>query len=308
MPSPRPHRVPPHAYFVGSAVFHYLGPSFAVLLFAAVDELGVAWLRVATAAVVLAAWRRPWRTVRAMSPRGRALVLGLGTTLAAMNACFYLAIARLPLGTVGALEFLGPIVLAAVGVRTRRNLLALVVAVLGVVLLADVRLVDAPLGFLFGFANCALFAGYVVLGHRAAADGASGGVDRLALSMVVAMVAMTPVGLAGALPAFGSPWLLAAGVAVGVTSSVVPYVLDQLAMARLSRSTFALLLSLLPATAAVIGAVVLAQIPTPQEVAGILLVVVAVAVHRDRSAGAGEEVPAEPCPRQQDRESHQDVP
>ena len=70
-------RVPPHVYFVGSAVFHYLGPAFAVLLFARVDVLGVAWLRIAAAAVVLGLWRRPWRAVAlsaptagACSPRG----------------------------------------------------------------------------------------------------------------------------------------------------------------------------------------------------------------------------------------------
>src|SRR5881409_679248 len=86
--------VPPHAYFAGSAVFHYLGPSFAVLLFARVDVLGVAWLRIASAALVFALWRRPWRRVRP----SRELV-ALGAVFAAMNACFYEAIDRLPLAT-----------------------------------------------------------------------------------------------------------------------------------------------------------------------------------------------------------------
>jgi inner membrane transporter RhtA len=298
-------RVPPHAYFVGSAVFHYLGPSFAVLLFAAVNELGVAWLRIASAAVVFAIWRRPWRIVAAMTARQRTLLLGMGVTLAAMNACFYLAIGRLPLGTVGALEFLGPIVLAAVGVRTRRNLLALLVVVGGVVLLTDVRIAGEPVGFVFAFANCALFALYVVLGHALARDGGGEGVDRLAASMLVALVAITPIGLGGALPAFAHPLLLAAGVGVGVSSSVIPYVCDQLAMARLRRSTFALMLALLPATATVIGLVVLRQVPTLQDVAGVALVVAGVAVHRDRetaSGGPGEQVPAEPGPREHDEQ------
>src|SRR3954463_7673569 len=99
-------RLPPHAYFVGSAVFHYLGPSFAVLLFARVPVLGVAWLRIASAAVVFALWRRPWRALR------HGDVLALGVVLAAMNAGFYAAIARLPLGTVAAIEFLPVIALA----------------------------------------------------------------------------------------------------------------------------------------------------------------------------------------------------
>ena len=97
-----------------------------------------------------------------------------------MNCCFYEAIARLPLGTVGAIEFLGPIALAAVGLRTPRNLAALIAAAAGVYLLTDVRIAGEPLGFLFAFANCALFVLYIVLGHRIAADGGTAGIDRLA--------------------------------------------------------------------------------------------------------------------------------
>src|SRR5215471_14756845 len=120
--------VPPHAYFVVSAVFHYLGPSFAVLLFARVEVLGVAWLRIVSAAVIFAAWRRPWRAVGALDPEGRRLLLGWGAVLAVMNCCFYLAIKRLPLGTVAAIEFLPVIALAAVGARTPRNAAALALA------------------------------------------------------------------------------------------------------------------------------------------------------------------------------------
>src|SRR5215212_6947404 len=94
---------PPEAYFVVSAVFHYLGPAFAVLLFARVDVLGVAWLRVASAAAVFAAWRRPWRTFAAQDRDGRRLLLAWGAVLAIMNACFYVAISRLALGTVAAI-------------------------------------------------------------------------------------------------------------------------------------------------------------------------------------------------------------
>src|SRR3954452_11946529 len=94
-PHPAIERVPPHAYFVGSAVFHYLGPAFAVLLFVRVEALGVAWLRIAAAALVFAAWRRPWRTQ--VDPKA---LLAWGAVLAVMNCCFYLAIERLPLATV----------------------------------------------------------------------------------------------------------------------------------------------------------------------------------------------------------------
>lgn len=274
-------RVPPHAYFLVSAVFHYLGPAFAVLLFADIEPLGVAWLRIASAAVVFAFWRRPWRYYRGLQPAARRTVLMLGSVLALMNICFYLAIDRLPLGTVGAIEFLGPIGLAALGVRSKRNFGALALAAAGVYVLTHVRFAGQPLGFLFAFANCGFFVCYIILGHRIAADGGTAGIDRLGFAMLVAMVAAFPIGIRDALPAFVSPLLLAAGIGVGVSSSVIPYVCDQLAMARLPRATFALLLSLLPAMASLIGAVVLHQLPTVAEIGGISLVVGGVLLHRN---------------------------
>ena len=276
-------RLPPHAYFLVSAVFHYLGPAFAVLLFARVDVLGVAWLRIASATAVFAAWRRPWRFLGSLSWSDRFVLVALGLVLGVMNSSFYLAIARLPLSTVGAIEFLGPIALAAFGVRTARNLLALALAVGGVYLLTDVRLAAQPLGFAFAFANCGLFVLYIILAHRVAQRGAGAGVDALGAAMLIALIVVMPIGLAGAAPAFTSPLLLVAGIAVGVCSSVIPYVTDQLAMARLSRATYALLLSLLPATATLIGILVLAQLPKPQELLGIALVILGVAVHGERA-------------------------
>jgi inner membrane transporter RhtA len=209
------------------------------------------------------------------------MLLALGVVLALMNACFYLAIARLPLGTVGAIEFLGPIILAALGARTPRNIAAFALAVGGAGLLTDVRFGGEPLGFLFAFANCAFFMLYVILGHRIARDGGAAGIDRLGVAMLVALVVVTPLGFGGALPAMTQPLLVCAGIAVGICSSVIPYVCDQLAMARLPQATFALLLSLLPASATLIGVIVLRQIPSTVEIAGILLIVCGVAVHHD---------------------------
>ena len=274
-------RMPPHVFFFVSAIFHYLGPAFAVLLFARVDVLGVAWLRIASAAAVFAIWRRPWRLFAAQSWPQRRTLIALGIVLGAMNSCFYLAIARLPLGTVGALEFLGPITLAAIGARTRRNIIALAFAVAGVWFLTDVRLAGQPLGFVFAFANCALFMLYVILGHRIAQDGGTQGIDRLGAAMLVALLMVMPLGITAAAPIFTHPQFLLAGIGVGVCSSVIPYVCDQLAMARLPRATFALLLALLPASATLIGVVVLAQIPKPAEVIGIALVMCGVLLHRE---------------------------
>jgi inner membrane transporter RhtA len=274
-------QAPPQVYFVGSAIFHYLGPAFAVLLFARVDVLGVAWLRIAAAALVFALWRRPWRALAALDSEGRRVLAAWGAVLAFMNCCFYEAIARLPLGTVAAIEFLPVILLAALGARTRRNAGALVLAVAGVYLLTDVQLAGQPLGVAFAFVNAALFALYIVLGHRVAQRGAGAGVDGLGASMLIAAVVVTPLAGWAAVPAFGDPVALLAGAGVGISSSVIPYVCDQLAMARLARSTYALMVSLLPATATVIGIVVLTQIPSAVEVAGVALVVGGVALHRE---------------------------
>jgi inner membrane transporter RhtA len=284
-------RMPPASFFLTSAVFHYLGPSFAVLLFAQVGVLGVGWLRIASAAVLFAVWRKPWRILLRASPSQRWTFLALGAVLAGMNFLFYLAIDRLPLSTVGAIEFLGVIVLAAVGVRTSRNVLALVLAVAGVAVLIEVRLAGDIWGFVFAFGNCVGFVMYILLGHRIANTTTEGqrpgtaaplsGIDQLGLSMLIAAIVATPIGIGSALIAFANPLWLLWGIGVGICSSVIPYVTDQLAMARLPRATFALMLAILPAAATVIGLFVLHQVPTTQDLIGILLVVGAVAVHQD---------------------------
>jgi inner membrane transporter RhtA len=268
-------RPPPHVYFVVSAVFHYLGPAFAVLLFARVDVLGVAWLRIASAALVFALWRRPWRAWGT----GKALLVQWGVVLALMNCCFYVAIDRLPLATVAAIEFLPVVLLAALGARTRRNAAALALAVTGVYLLTGVQLEGEPLGLAFAFANAALFALYIVLAHRSARHPGIAGIDGLGLAMLIAAVVVTPIGGPAVGSALTDPVAILAGIGVGISSSVIPYVADQLAMRELPRATYALMVSLLPATATVIGVVVLTQLPSARELAGVALVIVGVALN-----------------------------
>lgn len=273
-------RAPPHAFFMVSALFHYLGPSFAVLLFSHVGVLGVAWLRIASAAVVFAAWRRPWRSVVRADRRSRLLVVALGTTLGLMNSVFYLAIARMPLATVAAIEFVPTIAIALIGVRSVRNVAALLVAVAGVSLLIGFQWSGDKLGVLLAVANAGLFGGYIVIGHAISRAGGASGIDRLGAAMLIALIVAMPIGAADVAPVLSRPALILAGIGVGVSSSVIPYVCDQLAMARLPRATFALMLTLLPATATVVGAVVLAQIPTVAETVGILLVAAGVYMHK----------------------------
>lgn len=288
--APRPmsrlaNRVPPHLWFAVSAVFHYLGPAFAVLLFPVVGVLGVAWLRIASAALIFAPVTRPWRTFRRASRRERSLLLSLGACLAVMNSAFYLALDRLPMALVAALEFLGTIGIALWGTRTWRNAAALALAVGGVALLIDIGGLGAasgvdPIGLFWAILNGGLFVLYILLGHRISRGDASGGVERLGAAMAAAFLFVMPIGLVQAAQVAGAPFLILAGVGVGLCSSVIPYVCDQLAMARLPRASFALLLAVLPASAAIIGAVVLRQIPAHTDMAGIALVMAGVALHR----------------------------
>ncbi len=272
--------VPPQMWFVVSAVFHYLGPAFAALLFAQIGVLGVAWFRIASAAAIFALWTKPWRLFRT-APRDVLILLALlGACLAVMNSTFYLAIARLPLSLVATIEFLGVLILALAGLRTARNYLAVAAAALGVFLQTELHVAGDPLGLVYALINALLFMAYIVLGHRIARAGAAGGVERLGAAMALAFVFVMPIGFAEALPALSHPLLVLAGIGVGICSSVIPYVCDQLAMARLPRNTFALMLSLLPATATIIGAIVLKQIPGAQELLGVALVMAGIVIHR----------------------------
>ncbi len=197
-----------------------------------------------------------------------------------MNVSFYLAIARLPLSLVAAIEFLGPVALALYGLRTARNMLALLLAVAGVLIVVRIRWATDAIGFLWAFLDALLFIVYIVLGHRVARTGAGSGIERLGAAMALAFAVVFPIGCVEAAKTLLHPALLLAGAGVGVCSSVIPYVCDQIVMARVSRASFALMLSLLPAYAAVIAALVLRQFPSPHDLLGIALVMGGIALHR----------------------------
>ncbi|WP_344248461.1 EamA family transporter [Isoptericola hypogeus] len=284
--NPRPRagldRVPAPALFVVSGLTLYLGAAVAVGLF---DRLGaptVSWWRIVLAAVVLLAWRRPWR--RAWTRRSLGVAALFGVVLAAMNVAFYVGIDHLPLGVGVAIEFVGPVAVAAVTGRGWRERLAIVVAASGVLLLAGVTLssglpredVIVGLGALLAAAAC--WAGYIVLGKRVARAGAGSGIDGLAVGMAAGALAFAPFFGSSTAEVVGDPGLLAFLLVVAVCSSVVPYVLDQVVLRRVGTATFAVLLALLPATAVVVGAVVLRQLPTWPELVGLLLVSGAIAM------------------------------
>lgn len=265
--------VPAPMLFVIGGLSMYVGAAAAVWLFAVLSPAAVAWLRQLGAALVLLAWRRPPRAAW----RGRAFLLAavFGLVTALMNLAYFEAIARLPLGTAVALEFAGPVAVAAFGSRTRRDVAALVLVTCGVLLIADVRWAGSRWGVLFALASAALWAGYILLGQRVAAEGI--GIDGLAVGLTVATVVLCPLAL-GTGPVWESPRLLLLGVGVGVLSTAVPYALDQVVLRRLGRASFALLLALLPVTATLIGFVMLRQVPSMIEALGILAVVVGLTV------------------------------
>jgi inner membrane transporter RhtA len=270
-------RVPAPALFVVGALSMYIGAAVAVGLFARLSPSAVAVLRMMGAAAVLLAWRRPGRAAWGGPRFGRAVTLGMATAL--MNVAFYEAVDRLPLGTAVAIEFCGPVVVAALASRGARDLGAVLLATAGVLLIADVRGSGGPSGVLWGLAAAALWAVYILLGKQVARSG--NGVDDLAVGFTVASVALSPLLVIGspAGPAgLADPGVVLLGMGVGVLSSAVPYVLDQVVLRRLGRARFAVLLALLPATATVVGLVGLGQIPGPLEALGIAAVICAVAV------------------------------
>jgi inner membrane transporter RhtA len=266
------------AFFVVGAISQYVGAALGVFLFETTDPTAVAWLRCAAAAVALLAWRRPWRT--RWTRRGVGVAAGFGVVTVAMNVTFFEAIARIPLGTAVAIEFLGPVAVATLGSRRPRDLLAVVLVAAGVLLLAGVQADVDPLGVFFALLAAAMWAGYILLGKRVADEGS--GMDSLAVGMAAAAVLLAAPLLARQMLSDASvftesrTWLL--GIAVGVLSTAVPYALDQVVLTRIGRARFALLLALLPVTAAVVGALVLAQRPTLAEAAGIALVVAALVI------------------------------
>ncbi|WP_246281499.1 EamA family transporter [Fodinicola acaciae] len=268
-------KIPGSGLFVIGALSQYGGAAIAVTLFPIIGAPSVAWARLAASAAVLALWRRPWRLRWPLRQWG--LAIGFGLALAAMNVSFYLALDRLPMGTAVAIEFTGPVAVAALGTRRWRDGGALALAVGGVLLLADVSWGGSPLGVLFALGAAVLWAGYILLGSRVAAGGA--GVDGLTVGLIAGAVALAPFLAAGVLPAVGDGWLLVACVGVGLLSTAVPYAIDQVVLVRVSASRFALLQALLPATAAVVGVVFLRQIPSLPEAVGVALVILAVAVN-----------------------------
>ena len=262
----------PEVLFIVAAISQYLGAALAFSIF---DNLGtstVATLRVLGAALILILLRRSWR--RSLKDLDMFWTASFGIVLAGMNLCFYLAIDNLPLGNAVAIEFLGPIAVAAAGHRSARNLVALIVASLGVLLLAQVTSEGTVTGVLFALAAGTLWGFYIVLGSKVARTGAH--LDGLGIGMLIGGLAIFPSSLHTIGRAFDSPLLMLVALSTGVLGNVIPYGIDQLVFRRISKTRFAFLQSLLPATAACVGILVLRQKTSIGELLGIGLIIFAI--------------------------------
>ncbi len=266
---------PPEALFLFSAIAQYLGAVIAVDLFDEVAPRTVAWLRVIGASLVLLIVAGP-RLRQHWTKRDFAAMAIFGIATSLMNTFFYIAIDRLPLGKGVAIEFIGPITVAALRTRTRRNAVALMCAAVGVAVLSGIELGNEPLGLLFIFLASAMWALYIVIGSRVAQQ--NRGSAALAIGLVIGSIAISPIGAPGSGHVWVSPTLLLACLAVGVLSNAIGYGIDQSILRRIPIRRFSVLLALLPVTAMVIGFLALDQTPSTIDLIGMALVLVGVAV------------------------------
>lgn len=281
-------RIPAPVLFLTAGVSQYLGAAIAVGLYPLMPPHTVAWLRGLVCALVLLVLVQPWRRQVWTWPTLRQSSI-FGVVLMMMNMLFYISIEYLPLGAAVAIEFAGPVAVAAWGGRSLRQRIAIALAAGGVLAISvlglDWSAAESPGRLVLGI-GCALAAGsawaaYMVIGGRIVAE--RDGLSSLAVGTGVAAVLFTPIAAPWAGPALEMDVIVVV-IAVGVLSSVIPYALDQVTMKRLGTATFALLNALLPASATVIALVVLRHVPSLWEVIGLAAISVAVALAGRRRA------------------------
>lgn len=269
-------RVPPQLYIVGSGLIQYVGAALAVVAFASVEPASVAWWRVLTGALVLLAWKRPWQG--GLTRSDLALSALFGVIVLTMNSTFYEAIARLPLGTAVSIEFIGPVAVAVMRGRGWRPRIAAVLAFTGVAciggLALDLTQPSVRAGVVWILLAALAWSLYILVGQWASST--RDGVTNLALGCAWGSLFFAPILGPGAMAATASWKLMAIVVGVGLLSTAIPYSFEAIAMRRLAASTFALFAAILPATSALVGAVMLRQIPSIFELIGLVLVSVAV--------------------------------
>ncbi len=254
-----------------------LGAALAKTLFDELGPGGTVFLRISFAALVLLLLWRPKLTGYSTSDYRVAVVFGLA--LAAMNFSMYLALDRIPLGIAVTLEFVGPLGLAVAGSRRLLDLLWVVLAAAGILLLAPLGIIGEsdldPIGVMFALTAGLLWASYILLsaGTGSVFPGGTG----LVISLCVGTILLLPIGISGGGYALLDPWLLLAGFGLAMLSSAIPYSLEMEALRKVPARVFGVLMSLEPAVATLLGFVVLGERLGVKSIAAIVLVTIAAA-------------------------------
>jgi inner membrane transporter RhtA len=256
---------------VALAVSMHLGSALATGLFGRVGPLGVLWLRCLLAALLLAAIFR--RRALSLPRASRAGVVALGVVLAAMNACFFEAIDRVPLGVASTIEFTGPLLVAVLGSRRPRDVGFALLAGAGVALLGSPSAGVDGVGALFAFGSAVCWATYILLAKRLV--GGAEPLPVLTFTLATAAIVLTAPAMASSGPGLWDGHVIAVGLAVAALASAIPYLLELLALRAVSAATFSILLSLEPAIAALIGLALLGQALGAVEIVAMGCVVVA---------------------------------
>lgn len=297
-PLPRP-AVHPVILVLLAVVSVQFGGALAATLLPLVGVWGSVLLRLSLATVILWAFVRP--RIRGRSRQDWLVVTLFALALTTMNLTFYASLTRLPIGVAVTIEFLGPLALAAAVSRRAQDLISVLAALAGVVLISEALTTPwaelDQFGILMAAAAGACWAAYIVLSRRTGARFA--GLDGIAICMAIGTLMVLPVGLATAGADLFSPDVLLRGLGIALLSSAIPYSLELLALRHLTSGTFGVLLSLEPAAAALAGLVVLGQVLEPLQLLGMALVVTASILvlgrGRRRRRGRGGHPPEAPA-------------
>lgn len=290
-------RVPVVVLIAFAALLTYVATSVAKITFSQLDSLYVVWYRVGFAALILLAWRKPWKLDKKYLPQGVKqwlLVSAAGVSITLMNTAFYFAITNMAIGIAVSIEFLGPLTVAVCTGRLWQERIGIVIASIGVVLLANASMHSSSAGnFWLGFI-AVLFSGsmwglYIITGRKLAHLGHP--IDLLSIALTVGWIVQS-VGLA--IPAvyhviipkpsatwvfapYGRLWLVLLLLLVAVFTNFVPVLLDQVIMRRASSASYSVLQSIYPAMALFVD-VLFGVFPNLLEVLGVFLVIIAVII------------------------------
>jgi inner membrane transporter RhtA len=256
---------------VSAMVSIQVGAALSLPLSSEIGAAGTSWLRLSFGGLIFYLIGR--QSLKGISKSDWPNLVGLGLSIAIMSIAFLESIERIPLGTAVAIEFLGPLSLAAYFSKSWKSAIWALVALVGVILMTEPWKGEVNLaGVGFAVIAAIAWAAFIVFTQKVGDN--FKGVKGLAISIPIAAIAAGVVGINEALPSL-SLELILMGAGLALLIPLIPYTLEMMAMRRMHRSAFGTLMSVEPAVALIIGALVLLQLPTPLQVVGISLVLLA---------------------------------